>query len=95
MIDHDRLAELLSQSRAAHARKKECVGRVGPGGRMMQSPDYPLAEQHIAEALRLREEADALDPEHRSPVWSRDRAANKGVSHGDLVAFFRKYATIP
>lgn len=54
--------------------------------------DYPLAESHIAEALRLRLEAHALDPDHHDPAWADDTRANRGVSHDALVAFFQRYA---
>lgn len=53
---------------------------------MTSTPDYPAAEAHIAEALRLREQAEALDPAHRDPAWSDDLAANKGEEAEILIA---------
>lgn len=89
------VADLLQQSRAAHLRKKYVAGRADKQGRISHPPDYPQAESHIAEALRLRLEAEALDPEHTDPAWSTDLSANKGVSSADLIAFFRAYPAIP
>ena len=89
------VATLLAQSRAAHLRKKHHAGRADPKGRVLSAPDYPQAEHAIREAIRTREEAHALDPDHTDPAWVSDQALNHGVSHEVLMAFFRQYLLIP
>lgn len=89
------VGQLLAASRDAHTRKKHAAGTVDQQGTVTSQPNYPVAESHIAEALRLRLEADALDPAHTSPDWDADQRANKGVSHDALIAFFRAYPAIP
>src|SRR3990167_8808561 len=89
------VAILLAQSRAAHLRKKHHAGRADKKGTVISPPDYPQAEQAIREAIRYREEAHTLDPDHTDPVWVSDQALNRGVSHEALLAFFRQYLTIP
>jgi hypothetical protein len=95
MVNDAEVARLLALSREAHKRKKHAAGTVNARGDVASQPNYPLAEQHMAEALRLRLEAHALDPDHTAPAWSVDAAANKGISHAQLVSFMRRYAEIP
>lgn len=95
MVDHVEVARLLSASREAHKRKKFSAGTINKNGDVASPPNYPQAEQHLAEALRLRLEAHALDPEHTSEAWTVDALANRGVTHDALVAFFRQYPSIP
>src|SRR3990167_1542909 len=89
------VATLLAQSRAAHLRKKHHAGKADKRGSVVPPPDYPQAEQAIREAIRTREEAHALDPDHTDPAWVSDQALNHGVSHEVLMAFFRQYLLIP
>lgn len=89
------IAELLAQSRAAHRDKKKAAGTVDKTGQVTSAPDYPTAESHIAKALRLREQAEALDPVHTDPAWATDQAANKGVTSAELLGFFRAYLEMP
>jgi hypothetical protein len=84
------VADLLLASRAAHNRKRQSTGKTDKHGVISSRPDYQKAEAHIAEALRLRLEAHALDPEHADPEWARDVAP-----HDELVAFYRQYPLIP
>jgi hypothetical protein len=84
------VADLLIASRAQHDQKRQSTGRVNRDGIVTSKPNYPKAENHIAEALRLRLEAHELDPEHTDPEWSRDVAP-----HDALVAFYRQYPLIP
>ncbi len=88
------IADLLAQSRAAHLSKKRAAGTIDGAG-IPSSPDYPKAEAHIAEALRLRLEAEEQDPRHESSAWAEDLAANRGVTSADLIAFYQKYPLIP
>lgn len=89
------VARLLAASREAHLRKKHAAGVISAAGDVASAPNYPLAESHIAEALRLRLEANALDPEHTAPEWQADQLINKGVTDADMIAFFEKYPAIP
>lgn len=51
------------------------------------------AGPEIQEALRLRLEADALDPAHTDPGWREDEQANRGISHDAMVTFLGRYLT--
>ncbi len=84
------VGDLLIASRAQHDQKRQQTGRTSREGVVTAQPDYPKAEAYLAEALRLRLDAHALDPDHADPEWRRDV-----VSHDDLVAFFRLYPAIP
>lgn len=89
------VAQLLQQSRAEHMQKKQAAGRTDAKGMITSRPNHPKAEGHIREAIRLREEAHALDPEQTDPAWVADRAANNGVASEALLAWFRRYLTTP
>lgn len=84
------VSDLLIASRAQHDQKRQHTGRTNREGIVTHQPNYPKAEGYIAEALRLRTEAHALDPDHLDPEWRRDV-----VPHEELMAFFREYPTIP
>jgi len=89
------VADLLRLSRAEHLAKKCAAGRANSDGVVTEAPNYPKAEAHIREAIRLREAAHALDPEMADPAWADDLAKNKGVSSESLLTWFRHYLTIP
>lgn len=89
------ISALLGQSRAAHDRKKKAAGLTDKDGKITRTPDYREAEAEMREALRLREEAHALDPDHTSPAWHADQLANKGLSHQQIVEWMQAYAEIP
>lgn len=91
----DRVSALLSQSRAAHERKKKAAGLTDRNGTITRRPDYPEAEAEMATALSLRLEAHALDPDHHAPAWLLDQTANKGLSHQEICAWMSAYALIP
>lgn len=95
MVDHVEVGRLLNASREAHKRKKFSAGTINAKGDVANPPNYPQAEQHMADALRLRLEAHALDPEHTSEAWRVDQLANRGVTHDQLVTFMTKYPSIP
>lgn len=84
------VADLLQQSRAAHAQKKRAAGTIDAKA-VPSGADYPLADAHLGEALTLRLAAHDLDPEHADPAWASDERANRGVSHDALVCSFRAY----
>lgn len=85
--------QLLARSRAEHAAKKEAAGRTNKDGVVISAPNYPKAEAHIREAIRLREAAHALDPEMQDPAWAEDFASNR-IKSQDLLTWFRQYVTI-
>ena len=85
------VAQLLSQSRAAHLRKKHAAGKANRDGIVTQRPNYPEAEQAIRDALALREQAHALDPDQTDPAWAIDQVANRGHSSQILLSWFRTY----
>lgn len=95
LVNDAEVARLLAASREAHLRKKRAAGTINAKGDVANHPDYPQAESFMAEALRLRLEAHQLDPDHTAPAWSVDQAANKGISHEQLVSFMTRYAEIP
>jgi hypothetical protein len=86
---------LLSQSRAAHDRKKRAAGQTDKDGKVTRSPNYPEAEADIRTALELRQQAHALDPDHTSPAWMADQLANKGLTHQQMCQWFTEYLAIP
>jgi len=89
------VSDLLAAARKAHLAKKHAAGKVGSDGKVTSNPNYPTAEAHIREALRLRQQAHALDPQHLDPAWQTDQVENKGVPHQDLMAWFELYLEIP
>jgi hypothetical protein len=86
-VDVAEVNRLLTASRAAHDAKKRSAGVIDRDGRVLAPPDYPSAEQHIVEALRLRLEAHALDPAHTASGWSADKAPDD-----KLIAFYVAYS---
>ncbi len=87
------VASLLERARAAHQRSHSHRGRIDKMGRIAQAPALTKAGAAIQEALSLRLEAKALDPEQQDPAWTDDVQANKGQSHQALVTFFGRYLT--
>lgn len=66
------IAALVQQSLAAHAQYREACPRMVPngGGGVMPSPGNPIeARRWLEEAARLRQEAEALDPDLTSLAW--------------------------
>lgn len=88
------IADLLAASRAANLQRKHAAGRVDRKGVVVSVPDYQRAETQAAEALRLRREAQAQDPEFVDPAWAQDAAIN-GCDHAQMVRFLERYAEIP
>jgi hypothetical protein len=72
------VAQLLSASRAAHLAYQ--------GEQRKQPANYAVCERYVAEALRLRSEAHAADPQHVDAAWRDDK-----VPHAELVAFYARY----
>ena len=86
-VDVAEVNRLLSASRAAHDAKKRKAGLIDREGKVKTKPNYAEAEQHIVEALRLRVEAHALDPDHTADGWSQDRAPD-----AELIRFYVAYS---
>lgn len=87
------IAHLLAASRAAHQRSFQHRGRIDKTGKVSVPPRLHAAGQDTREALRLRLEAHASDPQHTDPAWLTDTEANKGVSHDAMVVFLGRYLT--
>lgn len=88
-----RVADLLHQSRAAHADYRRASGRTDKDGLVVSAPDYAAAEAHVARALTLRQQAHDADPLHTDPAWDSEKHLR--FHHDDLVAFYRAYPQIP
>lgn len=77
-------ASLLRQSRAAHAEYHRLAAVYT--GSQWEAGDAEAARDALANALALRVDADAADPDHADPGWRADK-----VPHADLMAFYTKY----
>lgn len=82
---------LLTASRAAHQRSFQHRGRIDKQGRLSKAAELHKAGPAIEEAVKLRLQAHALDPEHLDPAWLDDQAANKGVPSDVMVGFLGRY----
>ena len=86
------IAELLAAARDAHTRYRAAVPRMVPDraqSKLVQaSGDPAIARAQMAEALRLREEAEAADPEHRDLAWADEQTTQ--FRHAALVNFYRE-----
>lgn len=89
------VSQLLQQSRAAHLRKKHAAGKADRNGVITSVPNYTAAERHITEALDLRRQAEALDPEHTDPAWADDQSQNRGLSSQQMIDWFEEYLRTP
>lgn len=67
------VSDLLARSLSAHERAKPQRG---------QRRDHAAALAHWTEALTLRLEAHALDPEHTDAAWGQT------PRHADMLAFY-------
>lgn len=86
-VDPAEVNRLLLASRAAHDMKKRNAGVIDKSGAVIAPPNYPKAEQHLVDALRLRLDAHDLDPEHTAEGWAADKVAD-----AELIRFYVKYA---
>lgn len=83
MADSD-VNRLLDEHRSAHAQYRRAANPT------TGLPNYPQAEQHIAKALNLLQQAHERDPEHRANGWAEQKAP-----YEKLVTFYQKYPLIP
>lgn len=86
-VDHDQIAALLTQARAAHQQYRDNAPRAVPNGSggFMPSPGNPqAADAGFQAAARLLAEAHALDPHREAPEW---RSAF-GSKADELLAFY-------
>lgn len=79
------IAELLAQSRAAHARYRQIHSQS-------KGTNLHAMGATVQEALSTRLDAEALDPERTDPAWVEDQQATRNRSHR-LVEFFAGYLT--
>lgn len=79
------VTQLLTASKAHHLAYLQ-EDRKAPNA------DYAKCEAEVAQALSLREQADALDPDHTAAIWHDDAVR---WPHARLLAFYRKYSSIP
>lgn len=81
------IAQLLADSRTAHARYRSNKARMASqGGQLVKIDGNPVAAgEALHEALRLRTEAEALDPRHADLAWHIDAV---GHPHDALVEFY-------
>lgn len=87
------VADLLAQSRAAHAKYRSLAGKVGKDGKVSQAPNLYDAGIAIQDALKARTDAHVLDPQQLDPAWIADQRLNKGVTSDAMLAFLARYLT--
>jgi hypothetical protein len=83
------VSELLSAARTAHETYRRSVPHMRPNtsGKLVQvSGDIAAAEAAVRDALRLRLEADALDPDHADPAWKAEISSN--YRNSELCAWY-------
>lgn len=85
------IAQLLTESRAAHKRFQAHTGAIGRDGKVRLHPNDDAAAIEVRAALAARVSAEQADPEHTDPAWTEDLAQNRGVSSRALVDFFQDY----
>lgn len=86
-VDTAAVNRLLAASREAHDMKRRNAGRIDGTGKVAAQPNWPRAEQYIAEALRLRLDAHDADPEHTASGWGDDTAPD-----AMLIRFYVAYS---
>ena len=85
------VADCLAASRYAHAQFQGASGQIDRVGTITIPADYVAAENAIKRAMAYRLKAEHLDPSQTDPAWQADRDANRGISHTEMMQFFREY----
>lgn len=85
------IADLLAQSRAAHAQFQNHTGSINKDGTVRTPPNDLSAAQAIQLALNARALAEDADPKHADLAWDVDEQANRGVTSDQLLVFYREY----
>lgn len=84
------VAELLGNARKAHEDYRRNVPHmrhsVAKGKAEVVSGDETKSVEAMKEALRLRLEAEAADPNRLDPAWVTDREQN--FRHASLVSWY-------
>lgn len=75
------VADLLTASRASHAAYRQ----LHDDAAKVKAKKPEGWQAHLWDALTLRRQAHAADPDHRDLAWSDDKA-----SHADLMAFYEQ-----
>ena len=86
------IAELLQQSRAAHALFRRFSPHVRAVGsqKVVTAGDVTAARAHLALAGAFRKEAHDRDPDMTDPAWVDDIAA--GFEHSKVLTFYAEQA---
>jgi hypothetical protein len=79
MPDHEAVARLLRDSRAAHARALTA--------RQQRSPE---AQALLVDARDWRVQAETLDPAHEAPAWAIEAHDVTLPSHEAYLTFYRR-----
>ena len=87
------VADLLAQSRAAHAKYRTLAGRVNAHGQITQQPNLSDAGHAVQVALSTRLAAHDLDPQMTDAAWQADARLNKGAASATLIEFYGRYLT--
>lgn len=86
------VAELLQAARVAHEDYRRNVPHmrfsVGKGKPEQVGGDAAKSVEAMREALRLRLEAEAADPNRLDPAWATDLAQN--YRHASLTAWYQE-----
>lgn len=86
------VAENLALARKAHEEYRRNVPHmrhnVAVGKPIQTTGDESKSITALREALRLRLEADAQDPEHKDPAWQDDRAQQ--YRQESLIVFYQE-----
>jgi hypothetical protein len=80
------VADLLSQSRAAHQTYRKFAGTCDKKGNITQAYDEGRCVKAIELALSTRLEAHRIDPDHTDPEWKNDT-----VKHEELCEFYQRF----
>ena len=78
------VADLLTQSRQAHARYRRLSHDTKNTHLLAQG-------EAIQAALLARLSAEHLDPAHDDPAWLEDAQAQKGLTSDELITFYGRY----
>ncbi len=83
-MDASDVNRLLERSQSAHAAYRVAANPASG------TPNYLVAEQHVASAHDLLLQAHAADPEHRASGWAGLKAP-----YARFVAFYQNYPLLP
>lgn len=85
IVDPTQIADLLRQSRDAHADYRANVTRSTPNGIVQGDPIAARAALQRASDLRIQ--AAALDPDFTAPAWRQEPVTH---NHDELQDFYQQ-----